>query len=246
MPYPVPHINPTLGVFVRKISPASVRDDYLAQLGNLRTFHSRGFAAFTARADQSTLTEHSLLAAAVTWEGFVSDMFIAYINRDATRFKQHLKDSLENHVRTAATPQRVYAAYGALNFPAHLGKADVHALANGLGNNITFSNFGELENRAGTWLVTAYAARFTGLTNAQKAMVNAVVALRNHIAHRSQRSLDAMNDALDQGALHPTGIRRGTNRFHQVGAWLKATPPGQPQSRFETILDTLEAIGTTF
>lgn len=231
---------------MRKISPAGIRDTFLAQLASLGGFHRRGLEVFAAESDHSTLTEHSLLAAAVAWEGFVSDIFIAYINRDATRFKQHLKDSLESHVRIAATPSRVYGAYGGLIFPAHLKKADVHALANGLGNNITFPNFFELEGKAGTWLTPAHAARFMGLTNAQKAVVNAVIALRNHIAHKSQRSLDAMNDALDQGALHPTGIRRGPNRFHQVGAWLKATPPGQALSRFETILATLEVIGETF
>jgi hypothetical protein len=73
---------------VRKINPTSVRDDFRSQLTGLITFHDAGIAAFTSDTDKSTLTERSLLAAAVAWEGFVSDMFIAYINGDATRFKQ--------------------------------------------------------------------------------------------------------------------------------------------------------------
>lgn len=235
-----------MGTDLRKISPVDVRDDFRQQLADLTQFHNTGFAAFTSETDQSTLTEHSLLAAAVTWEGFVSDMFIAYINRDATRFKLHLKASFETHVNTAPTPKRVFEKFGTLAFPTHLKKADVLALANGMGNNITFSNFDLLEEKADTWLVAAHAAKFTGLTAQQKAVVNSIIALRNHIAHRSQRSLDAMNDVLVRGALNPTGIQRLNNRFHNVGAWLKSTPAGRNETRFALIMNVLDGIGATF
>lgn len=231
---------------MRKISPNSVRDDFRQQLATLTTFHNTGIAAFTSEADQSTLTEHSLLAAAVTWEGFVSDMFIAYINRDATRFKDHLRSSFEQHINTASTPKKVFDSYGSIHFPNHLNKADVQALANSLGNNITFPNFGELEQKARTWLTQAHAQKFSGLTHQQKAVVNSIIALRNHIAHRSQRSLDAMNEILARGVLHPTGIQRLGNKFHNVGAWLKSTPIGSNETRFATIIRTLDEIGATF
>ncbi|MEO8330618.1 MAG: hypothetical protein ABI586_11470, partial [Candidatus Nanopelagicales bacterium] len=142
---------------MRKISPKNVKDDFRQQLADLTQFHHTGFGAFPTESDQSTLTEHSLLAAAVIWEGFVSDMFIAYVNRDATRFKGHLKASFEDHLRTASTPKRVFDAFGTLTLPVHLKKADVQALANSLGNNITFPNFGDLEQRSSTWLVPAHA-----------------------------------------------------------------------------------------
>jgi hypothetical protein len=219
---------------------------YTRSIIDLTQFHNTGFAAFTSETDQSTLTEHSLLAAAVTWEGFVSDMFIAYINRDATRFKQHLKDSFDAHLNTSSTPKRVFETFGTLTFPAHLKKADVLALADSIGNNITFPNFDLLQEKARTWLIAAHAAKFTGLTAQQKAVVNSIIALRNHIAHRSQRSLDAMNDVLARGVLHPTGIQRLNNRFHNVGAWLKSTPVGRHETRFAIIMNILDGIGATF
>lgn len=231
---------------MKKISPTGVRDEYRRQLKALVDFHAAGLIALPNKADQSTLTEHSLLAAAVAWEGFVSEMFIAYINRNATRFKQHLTDSLREHLKDSGTPKRVYEKYGALTFPAHLRKADVQNLANSLGNNVTFSNFKLLEERANTWLVVAHVAKFTNLSVPQKAVVDAVIALRNHIAHRSDRSHEAMNSVLAVGALHVTGIRRQGNDFHNVGAWLKATPVGKRDSRFSVILRTLDAIGATF
>jgi len=231
---------------LRKISPDSVRDDFRQQLANLIVFHSTGFPAFSSETDQSTLTEHCLLAAAVAWEGFISDMFIAFINRDSTRFKEHLKASFEEHIGTSATPRRVFDAFGSLNLPVHLKKVDVLTLANSVGNNITFSHFDDLEQRANTWLIADHAAKFSGLSAQQKAVINSVIALRNHIAHRSQRSLDAMNDVLSRGALHPTGLRRLGNRFHNVGAWLKATPVGRAETRFATIIRMLDDIGATF
>lgn len=88
-------------------------------------------------------------------------------------------------------------------------------------------------------LAAAHAANFAGLNAQQKAIVDSVIALRNHIAHRSQRSLDATNDVLARAPLHPTGIRR-------LGAWLKSTPAGRNQSRFADIINILDDIGATF
>ena len=231
---------------MRKINPTSVRDDFRNQLTGLTTFHNTGIAAFTSDTDKSTLTERSLLAAAVAWEGFVSDMFIAFINRDATRFKQHLTDSFNTHLKESSTPEKVFAKYGSITFPAHLSKADVLELADSLGNNITFSNFVQLEKKAETWLAATHASRFTTLSSQRKSVVNAIIALRNHIAHRSDRSLNAMNDLLNKGALTPTGIKRGNNKFHNVGAWLKAVPIGRQQTRFAIIMQILDDIAATF
>lgn len=173
-------------------------------------------------------------------------MFIAYINGDATRFKQHLEASFAEHMRTAGKPKLVFEKFGAITFPRHFKKADVSALADSVGNNITFSNFDELEQRASTWLITAHARKFSGLTAQQKAVISAITALRNHIAHRSQRSFDAMNETLAQGALHPTGIKRLDNNVSNVGAWLKATPVGRDETRFAIIMGILNQIGATF
>lgn len=230
---------------MRKISPDGIRHDFKTQLSDLRSFYSAGMFGLTKQSDQSMLTEHSLLAAAIAWEGFVSDLFVAYINVDADRFKVHLKDSFQAHIDNHDKSSRVFEKFGQLCFPAHLSKADVQLLANSMGNNITFSNFSDLEKRASTWLIKDHADKFRNLSKSQKATVDAVIALRNHVAHRSQRSFDAMNDALEVGALHTTGIKRSNNKFHNVGAWLKAVPVGKTQSRLSMILGGLEAISAS-
>lgn len=223
-----------------------LRDDFRKQLSDLVAFHNTGLQGFATEMDQSTFVEHGLLAAAVVWEGFVSDMFIAYVNGDATRFKQHLKASFDEHLKAGATPKRVFDNFGSIKFPDHLTKAQVQSLADNVGNNITFRNFADLEEKAKSWLVAAHATKFTKLKKEQKAIVNAVIALRNHVAHRSQRSLDAMNAALAEGALYPTGLKRGDNKFHNVGTWLKANPAGRQTTRLSLIMTALGAIGATF
>ena len=121
----------------------------------------------------------------------------------------------------------------------------MQSLANSAVNNIAFPNFSELEKRAKGWLVTAHADKFQKLPKPQKAVIDALIALRNHVAHRSQRSLDTMNDLLAAGALHSTGIKRNDNKFHNVGAWLKATPVGRNDSRLMMMIANLEAISTS-
>ena len=58
--------------------------------------------------------------------------------------------------------------------------------------------------------------------------------------------IDAMNVALGKGALHTTGLKRGENHFHNVGAWLKAKPPGKQETRLALIMAALDAIVATF
>ena len=231
---------------MRKISPDNVRDDFKRQLADLTTFYNTGLSAFSTKNEKSTLTEHSLLAAAVSWEGFVSEIFIAFINRDATQFKEHLRLSLEAYVKKSSKHEQIYNAFGSLSFSKHLNKADVLNLADSVGNNITFPCFEELQRKANAWLIEEHAEKFSNRSDQQKVVINSLIAMRNHIAHRSKRSLDAMNEVLSRGALQPTGIRRLDNRFSNVGAWLKATPAGGNETRFATILRMLNEIGNNF
>ena len=231
---------------MRKISPDSVRNDFRQQIADLTSFYNTGMNGFLAKKDKSAFVENCLLVTAVAWESFVSDMFIAFVNRDATSFKTHMENSLREHLKDSGMPKRAFDAFGSLRFPTHLDKIQVQSLADSSGNNITFSTYEKLEEKAAVWLTPIHGAKFSGLTPQQKAIINGLIALRNHVAHRSQRSLDAMNDVLFKGVLHPTGLKRGANKFHNVGAWLKAKPLGSPSTRLSLLVGALDGIGATF
>lgn len=228
---------------MRKINPGDVRRDFDEQLTALGAFYATGVEKFAGAAERSTFVENCMLVLAVAWEGFANDMFIAYINGDATRFKQHLKDALYAHLSDAEKPKKVFDNFADLSFPNHLTKKQVQEFADNEGSNITFSSFEKLEEKSRVWLVPADAGRFTNVSNRQKAVVNAVIALRNHIAHRSERSSRAMNTKLAMGELHGTGLQRGDNKVANVGAWLKSKPIGNQTTRFSLFLEELRVIG---
>ena len=133
---------------MRKISPIDVKSDFDEQLSTVEEFYQIGRQAFSTARNQSTFVEHSLLAAAVIWEGFVSDLFVAYVNRDPARFKQHMQDSLNHHLGPRSKQRRIFDEFGSLAFPAHLTKAQVIELLDAEGNNLTFSRYQDIEQKA--------------------------------------------------------------------------------------------------
>lgn len=226
---------------MRKTDPDDVRADFAAGLADVVSYYDTAFAAVTGDKDRTLLVEHTFLAAAVLWEGYVSDLLIAYINRDTTRFRQHLKDAFEAGMTTKQ--KTIYTNYASLSVPVHLKKADIIELVDAGGNNITFGHYGELTEAANRWLVAASAGRITGRTAGQKASVNAWITIRNHIAHRSERSARAMNVALAKGELHGTGLGRvGPNAVNHIGSFLKSTPVGMQMPRVRLYLDAMSAI----
>jgi hypothetical protein len=169
-------------------------------------------------------------------------LLVAYINRDSNRFAVHLKDALEEGL--TAKQRAIYEGYSTFSVPAHLKKSEIQELVDARGNNVTFSNFGALGDQAQRWLVKADSDRFVKRTARERAVVNALIAVRNHLAHQSERSFVAMNDALDVGALHPTGLKRGQNNIHHVGTYLKARVASKNATRLQIFLSELRTVAT--
>jgi len=74
------------------------------------------------------------------------------------------------------------------------------------------------------WLAAAHAQRFTNFNAQHRAVINAAIAARDNLAHRSKSSLDWLNNAFDAGALYPTGLKRNVNSIQQAGHYLKSKP----------------------
>lgn len=225
---------------MRKMNVADVKKDFLDSLLSLENLYITTSVALTLDSQRSFLVENSLLAAAVLWEGFISDLLVAYINRDSTRFAVHLEDALKQGLTGKQTT--ILQKYGRLNIPVHLKKDEIQDLVDGNGNNITFSNFGALVDQTKSWLVSVDAERFRNRSAREKAVVNSLIAVRNQLAHRSERSHKAMNDALAIGALHPTGLKRGQKNVNHVGAYLKAIVTTQNVTRLQVFLRELRTV----
>ena len=227
---------------MRKISPQGVKDDFNDQLGKVNTFYQSGMQNFTLADHQYTFAEHIILTVAVVWEGFLNDLFIAYVNGNPSRFETHFSDAIAKHIGTRKELERAYNSYGSIRFPRHLKKAEIIGLADKNGYNITFSRYNEIEKKAKDWLISADARRFQSRSIKEKATINALIAIRNRVVHRSQKSFVEMNKALCEVDLQNTGLERHTNKIRRVGAYLKATPGGQ-NTRLSIIISTLVRIG---
>lgn len=228
---------------MRKMDPTDVKGDFQTSLVTLNSFYTATSAALSLDSQRTFMTENTLMAAAVLWEGFISDLLVAYINRDATRFRMHLKDALEHGLTTKQAT--ILERYAPLNIPTHLSKAEIQELVDRSGNNITFSNFGALIDQTKVWLVQADADKFKSRSAKEKAVVNALIAVRNHLAHRSERSHRAMNETLSLGVLQTTGLRRGQRNINHVGAYLKAIVPKKNVTRLEVFLAELHTLAGT-
>lgn len=228
---------------MRKINPGDVRADFASGLADLATFYATAWVAITGDRDRTYLAESTILSAAVLWESYVSDLFLAYINRDSSRFAQHLRNALETSL--SDKPQRIYQTYGSLNIPDHLTKETIIGLLDPRGSNVTFRNAQELIDGAERYLTAQNRAGIVGLSAQDQGTIDALVAVRNHIAHRSRQSYVSMNSALSAGTLHGTGLRRGPNDVRLIGPWLKARPDPRQGTRIEIFLARLNAIAAS-
>lgn len=226
---------------MRKIDPDSVKTDFAEQIEGLEAFHGRVYGSLTSDADKTLLAEATFMSSAVAWEGFLSDLVVAYINRDSSQFADHLKRSLE--AALAGKQRLILDRHCTVSMPRHMTRADILELLDASGSNITFQGVGDLKDMTRVWLVAAHHAKFDALTGPQAAMIAAWVAIRNHVAHRSTVSLERVNACLAASALHGTGLQRDQNKVRQVGAHLKARAPGQNgATRLLTYTTNMKAI----
>lgn len=222
------------------MKPDDVRESFDTALGELHVFYKTVKAALSKDKDETLLVQNTILTAATLWESFINDMFIAYINRDSTQFQIHLHDAF----KASRTPKQDVIAknFVTVSFPKHLTVDLIADLIDQRGENITFFDYKTLQKGAAKYLSAGHRTGIDGLSNAQKATLTLWIALRNEIAHNSERSFKAMNEAMNAGGLHNTGLQRGVNNVKHVGSYLKSKPWANSKPRIELILDHMTAI----
>lgn len=229
---------------MRKMNPEGVRKNFDKSLNDVHDFYKTVKVALSTDKDETLLVQNTILTAATLWESFVNDMFVAYINHDSTQFQTHLK----NAFKASRTPKQDVIAknFVKLSFPKHLSVDIITDLIDQKGENITFFDYDTLKKGAAKYLVAGHRTGIDGLSSAQKATLTLWITLRNEIAHNSERSFKAMNDAMNAGGLHNTGLRRGVNNVKHVGSYLKSKPTPNSKPRIELILDQMKAIAALF
>lgn len=224
---------------MRKIDPEGVWQDFEDQLNEQSQYYQSSWNALSGAADRKIATENYALTIGVMFEGYINDLIFAYANRDCSRVMQHLENSVRETLSAIPKAHAAFDRFADFKHRDHLTKAELKEILDPEGRNTSFPNFVAIEDRARQWLADNHHQRFIGLSGQQKAVVNAVIATRNNLAHRSKSSLDRLNEAFIAGALFPTGLQRNVNRIQQAGLYLKARHPPNGADTRATIMGRL-------
>lgn len=202
------------------MDPARVRALFDSQLAEATTFYHTVRATLTSAADLTRLSASTMISAVTLWESFLSDLIVAYINRDPSQFAVHLREALNQDL--SGKQKQIVNRYAPYQAPTRIDRATILSLLDNNGNNITFSHSQALKKSAKRWISPANMAGINALTEQQLAIINLWIALRNHIAHGSERSQTALQTSVSHGALHGTGLHRAQNAIHAPGVYLKS------------------------
>lgn len=226
-----------MGALMRKIDPEGVWQDFADQLEQQAAFYSNSWDNMRDGNSRRIATENYVLTIGVMFEGFVNDLIFAYANRDCSKVMSHLEESVRSSLKEKALT--AFEMFGEFKKRDHLSRDELKNIFDPQGRNTSFPNFAAILERARKWLVDEHNDKFNSLTATQRAVIDATIAARNNLAHRSKSSLDRLNEAFDAGALHATGLRRNVNRIQQAGHYLKTMCPGD-QTRADILGNLLE------
>lgn len=232
---------------MKKLSPAKISIEFDKELDTLLTYHVRACTAFgsspTAKSDISLLNEQVLLFAAISFEGALSDIYFAYVNKDSSQFLANKEKKIKKAVESDFGPW--YSVKVSIPHMKHMLAGDLYPLLDPRGYNITFTNMRNMVAQAKRNLSPAFAAKYRALTPAQRKLGDCVKHLRNYMAHRSDSGFDNMTNALASlsGTTFSALSRSKSHRVKSVGAYLKSLSGSK--SRTELLLAELKLIVNT-
>lgn len=220
---------------MRKVAPDDVRNGF-RDFVNARVEYFDRASEYLANKphqehDLTVLSETTLQSTYVAFEGFMSDLLIAYINRDFSQYQANLA------ARVTSSITDKFGAFAAARSTftpiKHIKLGDLEALLDPNGWNQTFKNVERMKQRFAELVTPALGARVAAVHDADARLIDAMHAIRNFISHGSTGSKDVMNNALAGISTGPGCIneplRRVVHKIHSVGSYLKANVGGKPR-----------------
>lgn len=224
---------------MRTADPQNIKTASLSGLQDVEDALGAVIASTVSVKSRNIIAEYSFLGAAILLEGFVSDLFVAFINKKSSRFVGAMT-GLMTMTATDDTAKRAIA-FSQIDIATHLTLENIRKILDPKGWNVSFVDSADLKSKAGQWLEDSYCPRFTGLSQAHSAVFDTTKPVRNFLTHRSSASLATMQTALASPNL-PAGFKRAANKVHSVGSFLDSVPPGLAQTRIKSYLQEVRAI----
>jgi hypothetical protein len=173
--------------------------------------------------DLSLLSEMIFHSLYVEFECFVSDLVLAYINRDPSAYQSDLFARVKDSVLLKFgdwTASRL-----ALKAERNIKIDEIEQLIDPREFNITFKNVNDLKSKANRWICPVYSAGIAGISTVDTRLIDTTHSIRDFIAHQSVHSKASMNNMLrtvDGGSSCPNAGLGSTQNIHNVGSFLKA------------------------
>jgi hypothetical protein len=209
-----------------------------------------GLPASTPAARRKTAAEDVMLRAVVAWESFVSEWFVGCVNHDAGRLRQRMLKT----VNAWAAKELARSDFG--TWPVALGSATsslprqpklevVRQLLDPGGRNIEFRDTASLAQRAHRDLAPRFATQARTLISSGAAeLIDAALAIRNLLAHRSRQSVITLNQRVASFATYPA-LRKQSVSEAGVGTYLAAAVNPSREARLIIFLREFGRVART-
>lgn len=216
---------------MRKVRPQDVCSYFTGQVDAALAHYTRVLEALKGtgneKLDISVMSATLLHSVFVDFECFLSDLFVAYMNRDFTQYQATFEASVRKSVtdkHSAWLSSRV-----TFNRPAHMTVEQLAEAIDPTGFNLSFSTILAMKDKARVWLADPYKAKVLALDGEDERLVDTAKMIRNWIAHQSKGSGVKMNVALADIEKGPGTLNhelgRGVREITSVGAFLKTRIP---------------------
>jgi len=231
---------------MRKVDPVGVKIDFddfaVERMAHFRRLETLLNGTVHAKKDLSILSEVTLHSVYVAFEVFLSDLMLAYINRDFSAYQHDLGSRIDASI--SAKFGRAAASKTNFSVSRHISVQDLEQLIDPTGWNLTFKDVTELQRKFASWVIPIHGAGVAALSIPDTRLIDTTRTIRNFIAHRSTGSKTIMNDSLLTISTGPgcpnVSLPRGPHMINDVGAYLKSISHGQ--RRLLTYIERLQVI----
>jgi hypothetical protein len=203
--------------------------------------------------ERDRVVEDAYFRAAAALETFLSEWLVRCLSFDATAFRATYASRAANWAASELNSrwepsERLWKERGrsvAIAVEVPMSKKhslqETRTLLGAVDDNLTIRSTEDLVRLARDYLVDPYARRPGNLGPQRSAVLDATVAIRNVLVHRSARATEQMNRCLRSSNL-PSRLRRQQRAVSSsgVGYYLQATVAGR--TRFELYLELLAEI----
>jgi hypothetical protein len=167
---------------------------------------------------EGMLSEQATMSLGVFWEAFIHEVFVAYATQNSGNCVRDYRNRLEKNLKDKFS---IPSTWIRIRIPARPSAAQIEKMLDPKGWNLDATSAIELRNKANQHLQSADARHFS-LSGDDAIFIDFLVAVRNHLAHRSTSSRGRLTVAAKQ--MTPTGTNAALAApIKNLGAYLKAS-----------------------